>query len=369
MERNPTLTFMTGIPPAEAPITNLTINDIRLVCVSGTYNGSVIYPDNVENPQFAHLGNGQYAIGYFNHANFKSEIGSGYSYYVKVQRKIGGDWTDQYQFGVFWIGDISEVIDYLIGIETTARTNADALLMPKTGGAFTGAVSVLAPLVDMAPATKKYVEDLVSEINNIPYVESLNMVRVLVGRVESTGLHYPNIENAIAYFGSPSLTKQCLVRIDGTGVASQYITLSHANLVSYVHIAGIDRMVNLILGVTGASVVKTITFSNLTIWMGANAYDITTDRTYNGVTFKDCIIYAYKNLTLVNCKLQGSTKIYQPSGYGVTISGTTEIDKSVTINQTLTVGTLTGNGHVQDGFTDKDFQGFSMPTDPSSSGS
>ena len=236
MERNPTLTFMTGVPPAEAPITDLTINDIRLVCVAGTYDGSVIYPDNVENPQFAHLGNGQYAIGYFNHANFKSEIGSGYSYYVKVQRKIGGDWTDQYQFGVFWIGDISEVIDYLIGIETTARTNADALLMPKTGGTFSGAIAlseiqnsglqmsiggnsgkvflgnnqygtplfVGSPLYGSSGVTKSWTTNeitnrLASIISDGNYQESLNIVRVIPEGVAVTGQIYVNLSTALVY--------------------------------------------------------------------------------------------------------------------------------------------------------------------------
>lgn len=48
----------------------------------------------------------------------------------------------------------------------SAKANASDLtsLMPKSGGAFTGAVTVLAPTADMHPATKKYVDAAVSAV-------------------------------------------------------------------------------------------------------------------------------------------------------------------------------------------------------------
>ena len=48
----------------------------------------------------------------------------------------------------------------------SAKANASDLtsLMPKTGGAFTGAVTVQAPTADMHPATKKYVDAAVSAV-------------------------------------------------------------------------------------------------------------------------------------------------------------------------------------------------------------
>lgn len=55
-----------------------------------------------------------------------------------------------------------------VAAETTARTDADALLMPKTGGAFTGAVSGPEPVADSDLATKKFVTD---EIAAIPEVD------------------------------------------------------------------------------------------------------------------------------------------------------------------------------------------------------
>lgn len=55
-----------------------------------------------------------------------------------------------------------------VAAETTARTEADALLMPKTGGTFSGAVSGPEPVADSDLATKKFVID---EIAAIPAVD------------------------------------------------------------------------------------------------------------------------------------------------------------------------------------------------------
>ena len=55
---------------------------------------------------------------------------------------------------------------------------ADAA-MPKAGGAFTGAVTVLAPAADMQPATKKYVDDLVG-------TGAVNSVSLDAGTVDGT---------------------------------------------------------------------------------------------------------------------------------------------------------------------------------------
>lgn len=55
-----------------------------------------------------------------------------------------------------------------VSAETTARTDADALLMPKTGGTFSGAVSGPEPVADSDLATKKFVTD---EIAAIPPVD------------------------------------------------------------------------------------------------------------------------------------------------------------------------------------------------------
>ena len=59
-------------------------------------------------------------------------------------------------------------VDANVAAEATARTEADALLMPKSGGTFTGAVSGPEPVADSDLATKKFVTD---EIASLPAVD------------------------------------------------------------------------------------------------------------------------------------------------------------------------------------------------------
>lgn len=69
--------------------------------------------------------------------------------------------------------NIEELQTGLAGVKTTAD-NA----MPKAGGDFTGAVTVLAPTADTNPATKKYVDDAIGGITGFDYqvVESLDQL-------------------------------------------------------------------------------------------------------------------------------------------------------------------------------------------------
>lgn len=223
----------------------------------------------------------------------------------------------------------------------------------------------VAPQSDYELSPKKYVDDQIAEVEATPYTESLTRVRVIQEVTAETGKIYNSVSAAALYFGSPAETKQCLIDIVSTGTGSQYMTVSHSSLISYVHLRG-DKRVNLILGVSGASTTKTMTLSGMTIWMGANSGDITTDRTYTNFTFENCDIYAYKNLTFTNCKLK-NVRIFQSSGFGVTLTGTTQIDNSI-IMQTLDASGVTGNGYVAN-TTSEVHTTYTMPTDPSGTGS
>lgn len=89
------------------------------------------------------------------------------------------------------IADTYATVTALGGVQTTAekgvsdaaaaKTAADAAkevadaAMPKAGGDFTGAVTVLAPTADMNPATKKYVDEALGSITGVEFriVEAL----------------------------------------------------------------------------------------------------------------------------------------------------------------------------------------------------
>ena len=185
-----------------------------------------------------------------------------------------------------------------------------------------------------------------------------NEVEVQVGATVETNKIYNTIAAAIASFTSPDTTNPCNVVVTGTGSASEYITISHASLVSHVHITARGKFINIILGVTGDSVNKVMTISNCSIWMGAN--DITTDRSYINFTFDNCDIYAYKDLTFEDCNLN-NCRIFQPTGGQVTLSQATIMTNCI-LTQELK-GTVISNGfecnNVQNALTT-----YTMITDP-----
>ena len=185
-----------------------------------------------------------------------------------------------------------------------------------------------------------------------------NEVIVFAGASTETGKVYSTIASAIASFTSPASDYNCNVIVAGTGDSSKFITISHADLVSYVHITGKGKFINIILGVTGASVNKVMTISNCSIWMGGA--DITTDRSYINFTFDNCDIYAYKSITFEDCNLN-NCRIFQPSGEDITLSKATIMTNCV-LTQTLKP-TFTGNGFLAN-VTDEAMTTYSMITDP-----
>ena len=94
-------------------------------------------------------------------------------------------------------------VDALGGVRTTAekgvsdaaaaKAAADAAkevadaAMPKAGGDFTGAVTVLAPTADMNPATKKYVDEVIAKIDQFKYVISKDAATTPAGIVWYNG--------------------------------------------------------------------------------------------------------------------------------------------------------------------------------------
>ena len=186
----------------------------------------------------------------------------------------------------------------------------------------------------------------------------VNEVEVQVGVTTETNKIYSTIADAIDSFSSPDSTNPCNVVVTGTGSVSEFITISHADLVSHVHITGRGKFINIILGVTGASVNKVITISNCSIWMGAA--DITTDRSYINFTFDNCDIYAYKSITFEDCNLT-NCRIFQPTDETITLS-MASIMANCILTQKLTAS-LTGNGFVSN-TTDEALTTYTMISDP-----
>lgn len=218
----------------------------------------------------------------------------------------------------------------------------------------------LAATLDAEFVEKKYVDDLYSTLAVSPYQESSQYRRVITDGVTETGKVYTTIASAINSLTATSL-KQCVVEIKGTGTAGK-ILLSHSALKDYIHIYG-AKCFNLILGGSGATTSKTMTFKGLTIYLGN--YDIVGARTYNGITFDDCTIYSFQDLTLTNCKLK-NCMVYQGSGNNITPTGNTEIINSVFTQSFVSETAITG---FIANTTTQALTSYSMPADPTDTGS
>lgn len=183
-----------------------------------------------------------------------------------------------------------------------------------------------------------------------------NEVEVSASETVQAGIMYDTLAASIASFTSPAVTNQCLVKIAGTGTTSKYITLSHASLVSYVHLRGAARHINLILGTVTASIDKTMTLTDLIIWF--SNLDITTSRTYKNFTFENCDIYCYNDVVFEDCVLN-NCRIFN-TGMSVKITGTTKMHGCMATGA-VTPDALTG-WYVNSVFdVDTDF---TMPADP-----
>lgn len=219
----------------------------------------------------------------------------------------------------------------------------------------------LAATLDAEFVEKKYVDDLYSTLAVSPYQESSQYRRVITDGVTETGKVYTTIASAISSL-SPTSAKRCAVEITSTGTSGK-ILLNHSNVTDYVDIIG-KRKFNLILGGTGSTLSKAMTFKNLNIYMGN--YDIVGARTYTNITFEDCDIYSFQNLTFTNCIFK-NCMIYQGSGHTVTFTGSCEIVNTPSTQSYLGLTEITG--FITISSQHEVLTSYSMPADPTDTGS
>jgi len=215
-------------------------------------------------------------------------------------------------------------------------------------------------VADNEPTTLLQVMEAIAGSAATPYQESGNMVSIIPDGVQVDGIIYKTLASGIDSFTSPAVTNQCMCLIKGTGAVTNMIALSHADLVSYVHIRGIGKHISLILGTINAAVSKYVNFERLTMYLGGG--DITGDRTYTNFKFSNCIIFAYKNLTLSSCELD-NVMVYMPANKKITLAGTTKANGLYCTQNIEGVETVIANGgwFIGEGNLNTTY---TMPTDP-----
>ncbi len=223
---------------------------------------------------------------------------------------------------------------------------------------FTGETYVENGTDDGHAVNLRQLTDAIATVSSSPFQESPNQVVVFPDCTVEPHKVYSNIATAINSFSGYADSRQFNVLIKGTGLSSKFIGLSHAALKDYIHISGVGKHINLILGYANASVSKKVRFQNLTIYMSAS--DIAEARTYTDIILDNCIVFAYHNTTFGNNVELINSKIYHAPGKSATLAGTCEC-LGTKFNQPITVAADTVIcPDLVDGFN----QTYSMPTDP-----
>lgn len=343
------------------PITNLTVDSLRLVCVYGTYNGYVIYPDNVNTPYFVNDGNGQYTLGWFNGGNF---LLPDKKYEVVLQRKINGSWIEQTAFGYFWIGDFGENIDLkldksdtsnsvrvygnqnIYGNKTFYGTNSgtnwtfsnitvptmnNGTIIYETGanrlflGSYTYGTPILmgTPRYNNSAVYKSWVQSeiqlAIQGVLNGNYIESPNIVRLMPNGTISTGKTYTSWGEVSAYASSfVAYNKQLTALICGEGTSATYIIPSLYNIgndtsayfIPYTNYRGLGSGVIIIMDGNFYEPQQRFMADTLgqIIIEDINFYFDNESQTgeIKNIIFKNCSFYSTGGfLTFTNCRFEG----------------------------------------------------------------
>jgi len=208
-----------------------------------------------------------------------------------------------------------------------------------------------------AYVTKGYVDAQVNTIAVAPFQESSNNVRVISNGTVETGKVYTNVYAAASYLTVSSTKPGTVTLMQGnTSTGFHYISTS-GTIRDYITYAGQGVKVTWVIADESASLTKSATFKDMSIYFGVNA--ISGARSYNSMKFENCIIYSYNNTTFTNCEFYNVVMYYastkQPTFSGCTLSNSS-------CNQEVV---MSGSSNRIMGFEAATYTGFSMPTDPS----
>ena len=217
---------------------------------------------------------------------------------------------------------------------------------------FTGPIT---PSSNYQLSTKKYVDDKVAAVTTNSFQESINKVRVFPDGTETTDQVYLSILKGVTSFAAPASDNLCLASIEGMNVGNTYISAEVNSLVSYVNLKGVGKHIWVMFNDVTETAVTTL--EDMTIIFGT-AGGVYGARSYNSMTFENCIIYHYHNVTLTNCVVRNCLFLGS-SSYAVTVDGSTKVINSQFNNALVKAVGFSGiTPNVTDGFT------YAPPTDP-----
>lgn len=229
--------------------------------------------------------------------------------------------------------------------------------------------SSVAPSTSGQLVNKNYVDTQIAALNISVYQQGGNIRRIIYGGTEEAGKVYSSIALAVANIGVTTASDRYTILLERGQADANYANIfpvSHSTLSSlspgYLTIRGKSRNeTELLLGDSGD--VATLTNANLiledmTIYMTDEL--ITTARSYNSITFSNCTIYAWENLTMASCKLINCFVISaNPSTVTISGSGTSHY-----LNSQFTASVIESGGGFLTNYTDSLDSTPTMPDKP-----
>lgn len=221
------------------------------------------------------------------------------------------------------------------------------------------------PVEDYDLTNKAYVDEQIASIVFTPTQFGDDIRRVISSGVNIPGRDYTTIAGALGSISSTNDTTRFKIELltgsyDPNVNIDNVFYADHNLIQNYTSLIGTGLNTNLILGVNSASVTKTaVNIENCTVYLGAN--DISGNRTYNGWTFNNCIIYTYRSITLNNCNMK-NCDVVTANTYTTTLTGTGKYTGGCTFAQNVTKTSFTGT---TPGMVDGYDTNPTMPADPS----
>lgn len=379
------------------PITNAVESDFKLIDVGEMY-GTIIYPDNVKpnRRHFANLGNGNYAIGYFDKDSFLTNKSR---HYVKVNFRG----VDNWKFGVFMIGkedenylQISEIsqtirgdknfynklsynsdtylsmnfnenkdIPHKMWIEDKLTQFVDIGSLQYISGTkqFLNLQTPTNPSTDYMVVNRGYLNTRLQQ--NVGFVQTPAKRRVGGSTTIANDL-YPTIASAIASCPSPSAMMRYTIEIDSQGIM---IPTPTSEIVQFCDLRGINRLTKLLFHYPDNTPVGTVknvlSVQNCTIYLGSGEYSpIKTPREYKQLHFYDVNIYAYNDTTFNNCILENCNVFHVANKKAIIKNGTNL--SNVKFNNSVILDNVSGLLDFIDAIGDRIIPEGSMPNDPTS---
>lgn len=186
--------------------------------------------------------------------------------------------------------------------------------------------TIISPTHDGHLTNKNYVDSLVANVVVTPTQFPATIRRVIAGGTVLAGRDYLTISTAESSISGASASSRYRIFLEegtnNTDVSPDEDNIfyaDHNDMQNFVSLIGYGMATKLVIGINGSSFTSSgITIENCAVYLGEN--DITANRSYNGISFYNCTIYAYRGTTFNNVNMS-NCNIVHATTYTATLTG------------------------------------------------